>query len=171
MDEELLKRAEMAEIQRRVDAALAARELEQSKYPWRRVKKEDIIKLRHPSEIVGSHPLYPFTLEQRGSTSTPSSGGDGNDNNSSDDAPMNMKPSPTLQVSLDRLSKSKSVTCQGLPYDMMPQMIKDAALRMAEIYFVTRTVPDAMKKKMEVHERTISLQHPGYRDRSRRRAR
>lgn len=161
VDEERLKRAE---IQRRVDAALAARELEQSKKPWRRVKEEDIIRLRHPSEIVGSHPLYPFTVEQRSSTSTCTRSRGGNDDNNNDDAQMSMKPSPTLQASLDRLSKSKSVTYQGLPYDMMPQMIKDAALRMAEIYFVTRTVPDAMKKKMEVHERTTSLQHPGYRD-------
>lgn len=143
VDEERLKRAE---VQRRVDAALAARELERSKYPWRRVKEEDVIQLRRPSEIVGSHPLYPFTLE-RGTS------GD-----------SQTRPSPALQASLDRLSKSKSVTYQGLPYDMMPQIIKDVALRMAELNFVARTVPDAMKKKMEVHERTTSLQHPGCRD-------
>jgi hypothetical protein len=158
VDEERLKRAE---IQRRVDAALAARELERVKFPWRRVKEDEVVRLRPPSEVVGAHPLYPFffTLERSTSSSCSDKAKDDDDD---DDAPM--KPSPALQETMDRLSTSKSVTYQGLPYDMMPQRIKDMALRMTQMQFVTRTVPDALKKEMEVHERTMSLQHPGYRD-------
>ena len=146
-----------AEIQRQVDAALAARrELERSRYPWRQVKEEDVIHIRPPSEIVGSHPLYPFWLEPSSSSSSSSS-----DNNGDS---KQMKPSPALQETLERFSKSKTVLHKGLSYDMMPQEFKDAILQLTELQFATRTIPNAMKQAMEVHDHIASLQHPGYRD-------
>jgi hypothetical protein len=47
---------------------------------------------------------------------------------------------------------------------MMPQTMKDAMLQLVELQFATRTIPNAMKQEMEVHDQIASLQHPGYRD-------